>query len=92
MNVEKKCGSQKKYFLASFWQSVNIVNIMGGFGRYDHVTKKLIVFGHKSISGNLKSSYFFAMLGANCFIYGCATSRKHSEVCIFEILAETDEF
>ena len=49
---EKKCGSQKKYFPASFWQSINIVNIMGGFGRYDHVTKRLIVFSHKSISGN----------------------------------------
>ena len=73
----------EKYFLASFWQSTNIFNIMAGFGRYDHVTKNLIVFGHKSISGNLKSSYlgdFFAMPGANCFIYGCATSRKHSEV------------
>ena len=26
----------------------NIFNIMAGFGRYDHVTKNLIVFGHKS--------------------------------------------
>ena len=44
--------------------------------------------------GNIKSTYlgdFFAMPGANCSIYGCTTSRKHSEVGIFKIPAETDE-
>ena len=31
------------------------------------------------------------MTGAHCFIYSCATSRKHSGVRIFKIPAETDE-
>ena len=31
----------------------NIFNIMAGFGRYDHVTKNLIVFGHQCSRGNL---------------------------------------
>ena len=67
---------------------------MRGFGRHDHVTKELIVFGHVGTKvhsrfiregflhtnlaeGNIKSTYlgdFFAMPGANCSIYGCATS------------------
>ena len=36
---------RQKNFLTGFWQSTNIFNIMGLFGRYDHATKKLIVFG-----------------------------------------------
>ena len=36
----------QKIFLPSFCQSINIFNIMARFGRYDHVTKNLIVFGH----------------------------------------------
>ena len=36
---------RQKNFLTDFWQSTNIFNIMGLLGRYDHVTKKLIVFG-----------------------------------------------
>ena len=88
--------------------SLYIVNIIRGFGRRDHVTKELIVFGHVGTKvhsrrcflhtnlaeGNIKSTYFgdfFAMPGANCSIYGCATSRKHSGVGIFKIPAETDE-
>ena len=80
-----------------------IVNIMRRFGRRDHVTKELIVFGHVGTKvhsrrcflhtnlaeGNIKSTYlgdFFAMLVANCSIYGCATSRKHSGVGIFKFL------
>ena len=40
----------------------NIFNIMTRFGRYDHVTKNLIVFGHKSCRGNLirRSAYMVA--------------------------------
>ena len=34
---------------------------------------------------------FFTMPGANCSIFGCMTSRKHSGVGIFKIPAETDE-
>ena len=47
MNVVKKCGSQNKQnFLTDFWQSTNIFDIMGGFGRCDHMTKEPIVLGH----------------------------------------------
>ena len=35
---------RQKNLLTVFWQSTNIFNIMGLFGRYDHATKKLIVF------------------------------------------------
>ena len=36
----------------------NIFNIMARFGRYDHVTKNLIVFGHKSSRWNLIRRFF----------------------------------
>ena len=63
MNVVKKCGSQKKYFLTDFWQSTNIFNIMGGFGRYDHVTKELIDFGHVETKVHSRRSlYIFKKL------------------------------
>ena len=32
-------GSQTKKILKIFWQSINIVNVKGRYGRYDHVTK-----------------------------------------------------
>ena len=37
---------RQKNFLTGFWQSTNVFNIMGGFRKYDHMTKELIVFGH----------------------------------------------
>ena len=45
--------AHKKNFLTTFCQSINIFNIMARFGRYDHVTKNLIVFGHQCSRGNL---------------------------------------
>ena len=48
----------QKNFLTTFCQSINIFNIMARFGRYDHVTKNLIVFGHNSSRGNLIRRFF----------------------------------
>ena len=39
----------------------------------------------------LKFIDFFAMPGANCFIFGCGASRKHVGVGIFRIPSEQDE-
>ena len=68
---------RQKNFLTGFWQFTNIFNIMGWFGRYDHVSKKLIVFGR--VETKVHSRRIFEKV----FIYHIQIQLRELKIIVF---------